>query len=131
MASQVAITFSTYFGGINDKNFGQAYSAYSPTYQQNVPESGLASGDATTTDSNVNLVSITSTSDGSIAVDVDFSSQQAAANGPNGETCTDWSLVYKLVTNPGTTTAAPGGTTLTYFISAASQVGPGAVGCAG
>jgi hypothetical protein len=115
------------YGGINQKNFSQAYAAYSPGYQQNVGESALATGDATTTDSNVNIVSMTQNADGSWTVDVTFSSQQAAANGPNGETCTNWWLAYDMVQGSGA--EAPSGTPLSFYIASAAPYGPGMVGC--
>jgi hypothetical protein len=125
LAPQVALTFETYFGGISNKDFQEAYSAYSPTYQASVSEQQFASSDATSSDSDVAIMSITSNSDGSITVDVDFTSQQSPADGPvPGETCTDWTLAYTLV-------PATAGGALSYLIETSAFVGSGHVGCAG
>jgi hypothetical protein len=125
LAPQMALTFETYFGGISSKEFQQAYSAYSPTYQASVSEQAFASADATSSDSDVAITSITPNPDGSVTADVDFTSQQAAADGPVlGETCTDWTLAYTLV-------PATAGGPLSYVIQTSASVGSGHVGCPG
>jgi hypothetical protein len=116
ITDQVALTFETYFGGINSQNWNQMYSAYSPAFQQNNTQSGLVSGLQTSTDQPAALASITPQGDGSIIATVNFTSHQSAADGPNpGDTCDNWSIDYRLVTSPNTVTA-PGGQQLTYFI---------------
>jgi hypothetical protein len=112
LSSDVAQTFSTYFGGINDRKWAQAYSAYSPSYQQDVSLASFENVDATSSDQNIVVTSIDEGTDGTLNVGVDFTSHQAAANGPSGETCTQWSLTYLLV-------ASPSGGTLDYLIQSA------------
>jgi hypothetical protein len=116
LTDQVALTFETYFGGINSQNWSQMYSAYSPDFQQNNTQSGLVNGLLTSTDQPAALASITPQGDGSIIATVNFTSHQAAADGPNpGDTCDNWSIDYRLVTSPNVVTA-PGGQQLIYFI---------------
>jgi hypothetical protein len=112
LSTEVAQTFSTYFGGINDRKWAQAYSAYSPSYQQDVTLQSFESVDATSSDMDVSLMSIDEGTGGTLSVGVNFTSHQAAANGPSGETCTQWALTYMLV--PSTS-----GTALDYLIQSA------------
>jgi hypothetical protein len=116
-------TFSSYFGGINAKNFPQAFSAYSPGYQARMGYQSLASGDATSTDTNVTVTSIGQNNDGSLTVGTTFTSHQSPSSGPNpGETCTNWSLAYHLV--PATL-----GSSLAYQLDSSSPVGSGHSAC--
>jgi hypothetical protein len=120
----VALTFETYFGGINSQNFPLAYSAYSSQYQGRVDEGQFAAQDDTSSDTGAVITAITAGGLGSTVVDVSFTSNQNAANGPvPGESCTDWTLAYTLV--PGDTGS------LTLLINSAAFIGPGHVGCPG
>jgi hypothetical protein len=112
LSTDVAQTFSTYFGGINDRKWAQAYSAYGPSYQQDVTLQSFESVDATSSDMDVAVMSIDEGAGGTLSVGVDFTSHQAAANGPSGETCTQWSLTYMLVPSAG-------GGALDYLIQSA------------
>ena len=112
-SSAVSVTFSTYFGGINHKKWAQAYAAYSPAYQHNVTLPSFESVDGTSSDEDIVVTSISASTGGSLDVGVDFTSHQAAANGPSGETCTQWSLTYVLVPS-GT------GEPLVYLIQSAT-----------
>lgn len=112
----VALTFETYFGGIDTQNWNQMYSAYSPRFQANDSESGVEQGLLTTQDSVPSITSIAPQNDGSLIATVNFTSHQSAADGPNGgDTCDTWSIDYDLVTSPNVVTA-PNGQQLTYFI---------------
>lgn len=123
-AAQVALTFETYFGGIDDQNWDLAYSAYSPQYQSQVTEPSFESADGSSTDTNAAITSLSPGPFGSTIADVSFQSAQAADAGPvPGETCTNWTLVYTLV--PVTSG------NLTLLINAAGLNGPGHVGCPG
>jgi hypothetical protein len=69
------------------------------------------------------VTDVTSQSDGSVVANVSFTSNQAPSSGPNpGETCTHWTLSYRLV-------PAPAGNSLSYLIDGASPIGPGHVAC--
>jgi hypothetical protein len=120
---QIQSTFESYFGGINTRNWDQAYAQYSPSYQANTGKQAFESTDTTSIDTNVVVTSVTDNPDQSVTADVSFTSSQAAAYGQNGETCTDWALAYQLVSSNG----AAG--TSGYVIQAATGIGPGAVAC--
>ena len=120
----IALTFETYFGGIDNQNWNLAYSAYSSQYQSNNPESAFQATDSTSSDTNASITSITPGPFGSTIADVDFVSAQTAADGPvPGEACTDWTLAYTLVPESSGS--------LTYRINSAATIGPGHVGCPG
>jgi len=124
-AAPIALTFETYYGGIDDQNWDQAYSAYSENYQSNVTESTFEAMTDTSTDTNVAVTAITAGPDGDEIADVSFQSAQSASNGPvPGETCTNWMLAYTLVPSESGS--------LSYTIdSAAGLNGSGHVGCPG
>ncbi len=101
-AQDVALTLETYFGGIDGQNFPMAYTAYSPRYQSEVSEERFATTDATSDDTDVVLTGITpNPSNDSLLADITFTSSQAAADGPNGETCTQWTIEYTMVNAVG------------------------------
>lgn len=120
---QIQNTFESYFGGINTRNWNQAYADYSPSYQANNSEHLFESTATTSTDTNVAITSVTVNPDQSVTTNVAFTSGQAAAFGRDGETCTDWTLAYQLVPSNGAA-----GTT-GYVIEGAQNIGPGAVAC--
>jgi len=123
-ASQIAATFETYFGGIDNQDWDLAYLAYSPQYQSRNTESSFESADGSSTDADAAITSITPGPLGSTIVDVSFTSSQAPSAGPvPGESCTDWTLAYTLV--PGNSGE------LTYLINSAAPNGAGHVGCPG
>ena len=116
-ARLVAPTFETYFGGIDTKQYAQAYSAYSSRFQANTTESAMATAWTTTQDTDVAITSLSSPNAvGGLTATVTFQSTQAAQDGPDGETCTLWSVNYGLVSEPSGTTSAPNGTGLSYLI---------------
>ena len=120
--SQVGLTFSMYFGGIDDRAWDQMYSAYSTSFQQNNGEAGFVSSLATTTDSGPAVTSISQQSDGTVLAHVLFTSRQDARYGPNadafgnGDTCDHWAIDYRLVSETASLAHAPDGTPLTYYI---------------
>jgi len=120
---QIQSTFESYFGGINIRNWDQAYAEYSPSYQANTSEQAFETTDSTSTDTNVAITSVTVNADESVTVNVSFTSNQAANYGPNGETCTEWTLAYQLVSSNG----AAG--TYGYGIEGAQGIGLGDVAC--
>ncbi len=96
-SADMARSLSVYFDGVDNKDFSQAYAAYTPEWQARVPFSQWAEGVSTTDHSNISLVSISYAADATPTVEVLFRSTQAADKGPRpGETCTDWSIAYTL-----------------------------------
>jgi hypothetical protein len=125
-ASEAARTFQTYFGGIDNQNYAQAYMAYSPMYQSQSQNSepSFAATHSTTLDSNIVITSIRpNSSNNSLVIDVTFTSNQAANEGPvPGETCTEWSLAYPVIDGHGASASLP------YLIDSATGTH---VGCPG
>lgn len=127
LVTQVASTLSMYFGEINAQNYAEAWSTYTPRYQAATPLATWESGYATTQESAVSLVSVDQNSDGSVSAGVNFTSQQAASQGYDGQTCSQWSLTFSLQPAGSTTVTAPDNTQLAYLIDTAS--GPEATAC--
>jgi serine/threonine protein kinase len=117
-ATQVSEVLQTYFMGIDSQNYSQAYAVYSPAEQANVGYQSWVSALSTTKDSAVTVVSITQNPDGSLSVNVNFTSHQSPSQGPTaGESCTNWSLEYTLMSNSAGT--------LPYLIDSVAPVGLG------
>lgn len=94
-------TLDLYFYEINQSDYA---SAYAQLYSDNHPISGLSAfidGVQSTTDgaadgSGADFVLVGSGSAaGNVYLDVQFRSHQHAAQGPHGQTCTDWTLRYE------------------------------------
>ena len=93
-------TLQLYFYEINQSDYA---SAYAQLYSDNHPISGLGgfiagvrSSTDTAADGSDAAFSVVRSgqSEGHVYLDVRFRSHQHAAQGPNGETCTDWTLRY-------------------------------------
>jgi hypothetical protein len=126
-ASAVANTLGTYFGGIDSRNYQQAWAAYSAALQAAIPLQPLSKALSTSQDSEIVVQSIEHDANGDIDADVSFQSHQAGPYGPSpGETCTNWSLDYHLV--PGTSEGA-GQVSLSYLIDEVTDIGPGHSSC--
>lgn len=119
----VARTVGTYFGGIDARNYLQAWDAFAPALQAKIPYQPWSSSLGTTRDSRVAVQAIRHDPNGDIEITVSFRSHQAPQSGPNpGETCTNWSLKYRLVPSSGTAS-------LPYLIRKVQKVGAGHVAC--
>jgi hypothetical protein len=122
-AAAVARTMGTYFGGIDAKNYPQAWNTFAPALQAAIPYQPWSGSLRTTRDSHVDLQSVRHDPNGDVDVTVTFRSHQAPQNGPDpGETCTNWSLDYRLT--PASTSSS-----LPYLIKKVKKVGPGHVAC--
>jgi hypothetical protein len=93
--------FTTYFGGINDKNYDEVGSVLDPAGSVDPTDTAemdaLARGTRSTTDSDVVLTSVGDASGGLLTAEVTFVSHQDAGDGPRGrsaETCTHWTIRY-------------------------------------
>jgi hypothetical protein len=123
-ATAVAATLASYFGGIDARNYRQAWDTYSSELQGSIPFQPFAQALSTSQDNQVAVYSIQDDAGGHIDADVSFHSHQAGQYGPTqGETCTDWSLDYHLV--PAANTAG----SLSYLINKVTDIGPGHVSC--
>jgi zinc ribbon protein len=121
-AAAVARTMGTYFGGIDAKDYLQAWNTFAPALQAAIPYQPWSGSLRTTRDSHVDLQSVRHDPNGDVDVTVSFRSHQAPQDGPDpGETCTNWSLEYRLT--PASTSSLP------YLIKKVKKVGPGHVAC--
>jgi eukaryotic-like serine/threonine-protein kinase len=128
-ATAVAATLAAYFGGIDNRNYQDAWDIYTSGEQGAVPYSAFASDESTTQDTQLTVRSIQHDSGGNLEADVSFQSQQAGQYGPNpGETCTNWTLDYHLVpTTDATSGAVP--VPVSYLIDKATPLGAGHTAC--
>lgn len=123
-AAAVASSIGTYFGGIDSRNYLQAWNTFAPELQAKIPYQPWSSSLSTTRDTRVVLQNIRHDPNGDIDATVSFRSHQAPQNGPNpGETCTNWSLVYRLAPAPAGSAPQP------YLISKVKKVGAGHTAC--
>jgi len=138
----VADTIAAYFGGIDARNYMQAWDLYTPALQAAIPLQPWSSALSTTQDSQIVVQSIQHDPSGAINANVLFQSHQAPQYGPNpGETCTNWSLDYRLVasssaqapssasSSSGTSPSPSGPATPSYLINKVTGVGAGHVAC--
>lgn len=122
-AAAVARTMGTYFGGIDSRNYLGAWDTLAPSLQAAIPYQPWSSSLSTTRDTHVALQNIRHDPNGDVNATVSFRSHQAPQSGPNpGETCTNWSLDYRLT--PASTSAP-----LTYLIRKVKKVGSGHAAC--
>jgi hypothetical protein len=121
-APAVAQVFGSYFSGIDTGNYIEAYSTYSSAEQAHVGYQSWANGLATSNDTEATVNSISENADGSLSVDLQFTSHQSPQYGPDpGETCTNWTLSYQLT--PNTTGPLP------YLINSVASIGAGHQAC--
>jgi hypothetical protein len=128
-AADVAATLAAYFGGIDARNYMQAWDTYTPAYQASSSLQSLSQEDSTSRDSQVVVQTIRHDPDGDLEATVLFQSHQAAHYGPStdpGETCTDWALDYHLANSSA---ASPGPASLSYLINKVTTVGAGNTPC--
>jgi hypothetical protein len=97
----VIATLTTYFDAIDTGDYATAYAQLAPDEQATITEAQFAANDATSYDYNIDLGAATATSTGGELVDVSFTSLQAAAEGPNGDQCDNWTLEYTMVNSGG------------------------------
>ena len=127
-ATGVAATMAAYFGGIDARNYKQAWDTYTATFQAaNDPYRTWAGNLRTSQDSQVTVDSIQHDASGDLSADVSFQSHQAGQYGVNpGETCTNWTIDYHLVPAAG---ATAGSVSLSYRINRVTTVGAGHSSC--
>jgi hypothetical protein len=109
-APGVAWTLNEYFSGINERDAARALAVMDPAGvvdRDDPRQAGRFRADvSTTTDSNVAVRWIRDDHPAVyVLAGVTFTSRQEAAYGPNGQTCTNWSLVYTLSVSPAGTYA--------------------------
>lgn len=100
-AMAIAETLTTYFIGINEGNYELAWSQLSPASQRRNPLSEFAAATSTSYDFNFEVRDVAQTTSDRAQVWLTFTSIQGPGYGPDGETCTDWSLDYEMLTVDG------------------------------
>lgn len=96
LAPTVVRMLTRYFEDINNRNFDDYRLLFAQQLRANLDPQQLAIGYRSTTASNAQLMTVTVASDGRPAATATFTSQQDAADGPNGETCTHWTVMFYL-----------------------------------
>lgn len=91
----VVATFDDYFTGINLGDYEPAYEQLSPRLQEGMSVDEFAGQLWTSYDFGFRVRAVGATSDGA-SVWLEFTSLQAPEYGPDGESCTMWSLDYDL-----------------------------------
>jgi S1-C subfamily serine protease len=99
-AASIAAAFNTYFGGIDTGNYRAAYSVLSPRLQQTSSYREFSQGDATSYDSDIEVLDAKRIDAGTVDVALSFVSLQRADKGPSGETCDTWTLQYTMRVSP-------------------------------
>lgn len=90
-------TFNRYFGGINSGDYAAAYSVQAPDRQSPTAQQDFAKGLSTSYDSNITILDAQPVDANTVTVDLAFNSLQTSANGPDGDTCDNWTLVFTMV----------------------------------
>lgn len=96
-ATGVILTLSSYFWAVNAGDFPTAYAQFAPPSNRPSGYAAFAQGIASSQDSAITLNSLTPTGPDTATAWVTFTSNQYASKGPQGATCTQWSLDYSLV----------------------------------
>jgi len=96
-AKQVQGLFNRYFNSINTRNYTEYSSTLDSTMRANNPKSHFDSGYATTTDSSEEVNSIAANGDGSLTVNVSFTSTQDPSDSVDNSSCNKWTLNLPLV----------------------------------
>nr|WP_246221453.1 trypsin-like peptidase domain-containing protein [Phytoactinopolyspora mesophila] len=96
----VVTTLAAYFSGINTGDYELAFDQLSPRLQDSMTMDEFAAALETSYDFGFEIHTIEETTDGA-EVWLEFVSIQAPEHGPEGESCTNWSLIYELVWDDG------------------------------
>jgi hypothetical protein len=118
----VATVIGNYFAGIDGRNYLQAWNLYTPALQAVIPFQPWSSALSTTQDSQIAVQGIQPDAAADVDTTVSFQSRQAPQYGPNqGETCTNWSLDYRLIPSSSAGSA--------YLIDKVTPIGAGHTAC--
>lgn len=97
----IVVALTTYFQAIDTGDYASAYAQLAPAEQATISEARFAATDATSFDYDVSIHGVTATSTGAELVDVSFTSLQAPSQGPNGDSCDNWTLEYTMISSGG------------------------------
>jgi hypothetical protein len=107
LAPTVVRMLTRYFNDINNRDFDDYRLLFAQQLRASLNPQQLAIGYRSTTDSSAKLATLAVAPDGRPAATVTFISQQNAADGPDGETCTNWTLMFYVQTEGNTTVFGP------------------------
>lgn len=99
LTTAVASTLAHYFTGVNSGDFELAYSQFSARMRNNIPFHAFADGVSTSYDFGFDVVDADLHEHYSLLW-LRFVSLQRSDKGPDGESCTQWSLIYELTRTP-------------------------------
>lgn len=96
-AAGIVAALNTYFDGIDSGDYAAAYDVLSPSLHSPNGEQAFAAGDASSFDTGITILNAAQLTPDTVRVDVAFTSLQASAQGPNGDTCDNWTLDYTFI----------------------------------
>jgi hypothetical protein len=85
----------TYFKSINDGDYAAAYAVLGPTEQAEMSLQEFSADTSTSFDTDFTVGGVAAGANGTV-VSLTFTSVQAAAQGPSGDTCDVWTLDYSM-----------------------------------
>jgi hypothetical protein len=91
-APAVVELLTTYYRAINDHDYPTYQAQQTRTAQAQLSRPTFATGFRSTVNSEVVIQALTLTDDGRLLASITFTSNQDAADGPKGQTCTHWSV---------------------------------------
>lgn len=95
-APTVVALLTRYITDINERNFADYFTLYTPKVRAALDPAQVAAGYRSTEVSGGRLTELSTTGDGRPAATVTFTSTQDAADGPDGQTCTHWKVDFFL-----------------------------------
>jgi hypothetical protein len=99
--AEVATVLDAYVAGINERRYSDSFALLSPdnpTAKKGVQ--AWIDAESSTQIRDARLRSVSDGPTGTVNAEMTFTSTQSAELGPNGQTCTQWDLVYAMV-GPG------------------------------
>jgi S1-C subfamily serine protease len=95
-ATAIQSALITYFQGINTGDYATAYAQLDAHARAQSTLQHFADGLSTSYDFNFSMGDVTTVSTNTDQVPLSFTSIQNSANGPNGDTCDNWTLNYTM-----------------------------------
>ena len=95
-APAVATFLTRRYRAVNEKDSETYWKMYTPRYGAKFNRAQVAAGYRSTEICDIRLTQLSPNADGRLAAKVTFTSTQDAADGPNGQTCTRWTVGFFL-----------------------------------
>jgi hypothetical protein len=96
-AHGIAVALATYFDSINNGDYRSAWNVISPRRRTASSFASFAAGDATSYDSDIQLLDARQIDTYTARIALSFMSLQRADKGPDGDTCDVWTLDYTMI----------------------------------